>query len=243
VRESRQRGRLLAELLATRDELAVAERLSGTIEERQRLAGEIHDTIAQGLAGAILHMESARRALPPGCEDAHQQLDMALRGVRDCLAEARGLTQTLEPAAVSSESLGATLSGLVDRWSQEHGVAVSLHVTGTPVAVRPETSVTLLRAAQESLANVAKHAGARTVTMTLSYLDELVALDVQDDGRGFDPEAVVRRRPTRDGTGFGLPGLRRRVERQGGSLTVESAVGEGSTIAVSIPVPNGAIQA
>jgi signal transduction histidine kinase len=234
--ESQRRGRLLAELETTRNELVAAERLAGTIEERQRLAAEIHDTVAQGLAGALLHLESARLALSADDSEACRRLELALRSVRASLTEARGLTGTLQPAALSSDSLDATLAALTDQWSEEQGVGIELQVTGAPVAIRPEAAVTLVRATQESLANVAKHAGASAVSVTLSYLDGLVALDVHDDGRGFEPEAAARPHPAADGTGFGLAGLRRRVERQGGSVAIESAAGDGTTIAVSIPV-------
>ena len=98
--------------------------------------------------------------------------------------------------------------------------------TGTPRTVHPEVEVTLLRAAQEALANVARHAGATRVGLTLSYMEDLVTLDVRDDGVGFEPTRA----------GFGLTGMRQRVHGVGGRLAVESAPGEGTAISASVPV-------
>jgi len=112
-------------------------------------------------------------------------------------------------------------------------------VTGSIRALHPDVEVTLLRAAQESLANVRRYAAARRVTVTLSYFNDLVTLDVADDGRGFDPASRADPGPA---GGLGLIGMRERAEGLGGSLAVESAIGEGTTIAVSLPAipPNAA---
>jgi signal transduction histidine kinase len=108
-------------------------------------------------------------------------------------------------------------------------------VTGKVLALRPEIEVTLLRAAQEALANVWKHAQASSVFLTLSYMDETVALDAQDDGKGFDSWCLLSPPRARSTGGFGLLALRERVEQQGGTLTVESEPGEGTTVALTIP--------
>jgi signal transduction histidine kinase len=125
------------------------------------------------------------------------------------------------------------LEGVVRRWSADTGIPASTTVTGEAFGLHPEGEVTLLRSAQEALANVRRHAGASQVQVTLSYLPDLVMLDVRDDGVGMDPAALPRRHVE---GGFGLEAMRQRAERAGGRLTVESTPGEGTAIAVALPV-------
>jgi signal transduction histidine kinase len=109
-------------------------------------------------------------------------------------------------------------------------------VTGTPRQLSPEIEATLFRTAQEALANVRKHARASQVALTLSYMGNTVALDARDDGVGFDPSRTATEAGDRTSGGFGLKGMRERIEQAGGSLSVESAPGEGSTLAVELPM-------
>jgi signal transduction histidine kinase len=124
---------------------------------------------------------------------------------------------------------------LADRWGQESGVKTDFTVTGTPQALYPEVEVTLLRALQETLANVQKHAQAGQVNVTLSYMDNQVALDIQDDGKGFDPENPDYT-PDRDGGGFGIRVLRERAAQLKGEVIIESHPGQGTTVAIQIPI-------
>jgi signal transduction histidine kinase len=126
------------------------------------------------------------------------------------------------------------LTHLAEQWSQKYHVAASVTITGAACLLRPEIEVVLLRATQEALTNVGKHAHASTVTITLSYMGDEIALDVQDDGCGFDLAALPA--SPQPAGGFGLQALRARVEQAGGTLSVESAPGEGVTIAVALPV-------
>ncbi|MCS6843951.1 MAG: sensor histidine kinase [Caldilineales bacterium] len=135
----------------------------------------------------------------------------------------RNSKQPLEGA-----SLPEALRRVAARWAQETGIPAVVAVTGEPVPLHPEAEVTLLRAVQEALANVCKHAQARRVSVTLSYMEDQVTLDVQDDGVGFDPSAATE--------GFGLAAMRQRVEQLGGSVAVESAPGHGTTVAVMLPL-------
>jgi signal transduction histidine kinase len=116
------------------------------------------------------------------------------------------------------------------------GIDGQLTTTGTPRVVKPETESTLLRATQEALANVAKYARASRVGVTLSYMEREVALDVRDDGDGFDPE----RRTAPVGGGFGLVAMRQRVEALNGTLEVESEPGSGTAISARVPIQGGA---
>ncbi|MDQ3695953.1 MAG: sensor histidine kinase [Chloroflexota bacterium] len=239
ITQSDQRRRLIEELAATRDELAVAERQAGIVDERQRLAREIHDTLAQGFASIVLHLEAAEAALPPGATTALHHLDQARRTSRESLAEARRLVWALRPPSLEHSSLEQALARLATRWTEESGVPARLVVTESALDLHPEIEVTLLRAAQEGLANVRKHADASSVTLTLTTMADLVTLDLQDDGIGFAPAATAP--PEAGGGGYGLASLRQRVERLGGTLVIESAAGVGTTIAVALPTLTGSL--
>lgn len=231
--QSDQRRQLIEELAATREGLAVAERQAGIVEERQRLAREIHDTLAQGFASIVLHLEAAEAVLPPGNAPLQRHLDQARRTARESLAEARRLVWALRPASLEHSSLAQALTRLAARWSEETGVPACVVLAEAATGLHPELEVTLLRAAQEGLANARKHAHATAVALTLTIMSDLVTLDIQDDGVGFEPAVVG---PLEAGSGgFGLTSLRERIERLDGTLTVESSPGGGTTIAIALP--------
>lgn len=235
VNQSQQRQRLIGELETTREALAAAERQAGIMEERQRLAREIHDTLAQGFTSIVMHLEVAEASLPDGLSMLQLHLDHARRTARENLAESRRLLWALQPAVFDRATLSEVLTNLAMSWSEESGITASTTITGTPLILRPEIEVTLLRAAQEALANARKYARASQVTLTLSYMDGMVALDVQDNGVGFDP-ACLRIAPIgQTSGGFGLKALRERIEQLGGTLSIESALDEGTTIAAALP--------
>jgi signal transduction histidine kinase len=237
IDQSHERQRLIEELKAARDELAAAERQAGMLAERQRLAREIHDTLAQGFASIVLHLEAAEASLSPVPPPARQHLDRARDTARDNLAEARRMVWALRPESLERGTLADALKRLGARWSEESGAAASVAITGAPRPLPTDVEVALLRAAQEALSNIRKHARARQATLTLSYMDDAVNLDVQDDGLGFDPQRL----PTdAQAGGYGLRAMRERVESMGGTWSIESAPGEGATLAVSLPAPGGA---
>jgi signal transduction histidine kinase len=235
-RQSLERQKIIDELQKTRAELAAAERQAGILEERQRLAREIHDTLAQGFSSIVMHLEAADQALPPTApaETSRQHLDRARQVARDSLTEARRLVWALRPESLERESLDQALARVVLRWSEENGIPASTQVTGMRLPLVPAIQVALLRCAQEGLSNIRKHARASQVTLTLSYLDDAIILDVQDDGGGFSLEDQSAGGP--DAGGFGLIGMRERVEALGGSLTLESEPGEGATLVVQLPL-------
>ncbi|WSJ91036.1 sensor histidine kinase [Streptomyces sp. NBC_01304] len=241
-RENEHRRRLIEELLATRAELAEAERMAGTLAERERLAREIHDTLAQGLSSIQLLLRAAERALP---EDAP-----ALAHVREArvaavgnLAEARRFVRELTPPDLERGSLAGALERLCastsgpasDASSGSGAPAVEFDLSGTPVELPTPYEVALLRVAQSALANTVRHAGAGRASITLSFMDTSVALDVVDDGVGFDPGAVPA--AGSDDGGFGLPAMRARAHSLGGTLSVESAPGQGTAVAITLPLP------
>ncbi len=229
-----ERRRLIEKLEATRTELAAAERQAGVFEERQRLAREIHDTLAQGFISIVLHLEAAEGALPPHLNTAQRHLDQARQTARDSLAEARRLVWALQPEHLERASLSQALTRIAARWTEESGIPSQAAITGQPRSLLPEVEVTLLRAAQEALANIRKHARATHATLTLSYMEDMVMLDVLDNGIGFDAEQDAPPDEERTG-GFGLRAMRARVTQLGGTLLIESAPNEGTTLAISMP--------
>jgi len=222
IQQSAQRYELLEQLQQTRADLARAEREAGIWMERQRLAREIHDTLAQDFTSIVMHLNAARL----NSTEAGRHLEQAEQTARDGLSDARHLVWALQPERAS---LAQSIAQLAARWSAENAIGVETALTGLPRPLRPEKEAALLRVAQEALANVQKHAGARRATITLSYMDDLVALDIVDDGIGFDPSRVAQTLES----GFGLKAMRERVEEFGGALTIESE--NGTAIGVSMP--------
>lgn len=219
-------------------QLVTQAREAGVLDERQRMAGEIHDTLAQGLAGIITQVQAAQRVwhLP---DQAKAHVDRALALARESLAEARRSVQALRPSQLSDAHLPDALHELAQRWSEENAVEVRYEVTGEQLPLSPVIEETLFRVAQEALTNVAKHARATRVGLTLSYLHDVVLLDVRDDGAGI-PAAVEGAGAgisavEGEGAGFGLRNMQRRVRGVGGAMEIETAPGEGTAINVRVP--------
>jgi signal transduction histidine kinase len=236
-RQSEQRRTALAELAATRAELAEASRQSGVLAERERLARELHDTVAQGFISVVTQLESAEQSLesgdPAGVTQARAGVLKARQTARESLDELRRSVRALRPDLLESASLPQALAELVQRWSADTGVAAELRSTGDPTPLHPDAELALLRSAQEALSNVGRHARASRVVVTLSYLGDVVSLDVDDDGVGFAADGTTA--GLRADGGFGLIGMRERLTAAGGDLAVESTPGHGTTIAASVP--------
>ena len=233
--QSEERRRLLAELEVTRGELAEAERREGVLAERQRLAREIHDTLAQGFASIVTLYEAARAEVGSRPEVALRRLEEVGRTARASLAEARRVVSALRPEALEHATLAGALDAIVHYFSAETGIDTRSTVDGEPRDLDPEAEAALLRVAQEALANARKHARASRVTVTLTYLDDSARLDVRDDGVGFDSESAAGARNGWQAGGFGLTSMRERLEGQGGTLTIESAPAAGTAIAAVLP--------
>lgn len=231
--ESEQRRELIDSLTRTRAELAASQHQAGIAAERDRLAREIHDTIAQGLSSIVLLLRSAEAALPEHPERSGERIVEARRSAENNLAEARRFVHDLTPPSLSSGSLRDALQRLCERTARESGVHCTLRLDGTPVALPSGYEVALLRAAQSSLANVVQHAQATTAVVTLGYLDTEITLDIYDDGHGFTPDDAAP--PRADGSGFGLSSLRDRIGELGGTLAVETAPAEGTAVAIRLP--------
>jgi signal transduction histidine kinase len=227
---------LVLENLQLIEEAERSGRQAGVLRERQRMAQEIHDTLAQGFTSIVMNLEAAEGVLLPDSTQVRHYLAQARHTARESLTEARRLVWALQPEALKSASLPEALGRLVERWSEESGTVADVNVTGTPCPLSPKIETTLFRTAQEALANVRKHAHANRVALTLSYIGDTVVLDARDDGVGFDPLLIDTEKRDRTSGGFGLKGMRERVEQVGGSLSVESAFGEGSTLVVELPM-------
>jgi signal transduction histidine kinase len=234
IKSNLEKQKMIEELEAARSELAKAERQAGMLEERQRLAGEIHDTLAQGFTSVVMHLEAAEQALDANPEAARGYMDQARQTARQSLSEARRFLWALRPDVVAREPLAQALQRIGQRWSEESGIPLHLEAAGPQRPLPAPIEATFLRAAQEALINTRKYSKATLVNFTLTYMEDEVVLDVQDDGVGFDP-AEASQQVGLD-HGYGLAALRERAAQLGGSLEVESAPGEGTTVVVSLPV-------
>lgn len=206
-------------------------REAGIADERERMAREIHDTLAQGLTGIVTQLQAAEQASEQPTQ-WRRHLELAQRLARESLTEARRSVHALRPGALSGTQLPEALAEVAREWSAMNGPRADVTISGPPVVLRPEIEVALLRTAQEALANVAKHARATRVGITLSYMEDVITLDVRDDGVGFDPGALP---PSGPSGGFGLGAMRQRVDALHGAFEVESD-DSGTAIFASVPL-------
>jgi signal transduction histidine kinase len=227
IHQSSERAALIAQLEATQAQLADVSREAGALAERQRLAGEIHDTLAQGFSSILMLIQAAEVQLEDAPGTARRQLQLAGQTARENLAEARSLVSNLTPAQLQAGTLEDALRRITERAGAELGISAGFATSGEGRPLPAAKEVVLLRTGQEALANVRKHAAAQNVTVRLSYAGYLVRLEVTDDGDGFDPGQV--------NGGYGLSGMRSRVDEVGGSVAVRSAPAEGTSVVVEVP--------
>jgi signal transduction histidine kinase len=228
IGQSTERAELIGQLEATRAELAAANRQAGTLAERQRLAGEIHDTLAQGFSSIIVLLQAAETGLGPDTAGpVRQQISLAAQTARENLTEARGLVAALAPAGLAEGNLPGALRRVTERAQAETGIDAAFSEEGEPRPLPAALDVMLLRVAQEALANVRKHAAARTVRVGLCYADGMVSLQVSDDGCGFVADGATG--------GYGLRGMRDRVTQVHGRFEVTSTPGAGTCLRAEVP--------
>jgi signal transduction histidine kinase len=223
------------ELVSTADEkdrlrraLQEQARRAGVDEERRRLAREIHDTIAQMQGAALAQLRAAQHEVDP-----RERLERATELTRQALTETRRSVLDLAPAPLDDGDAPQALAEVVEDWNREQHAHASFTVTGEPRRLHPEVEATLVRVTQEALTNVARHAEAQRVGVTLSFDEAEVLLDVRDDGRGFDVDEVCETRS------FGLRGMRQRAARLLGTVNVETAPGEGTALSLRLPAFEG----
>ena len=200
----------------------------GAVEERNRLAREIHDTLAQGLTAAALQLESADAMLDPGSEKVRKPLLRALSLMQSNLEEARRSVLDLRAAPLEGRPLSEALKVLVERWSAQTGTETGYEAVNGGRPLPPRIEAALYRVCQEALTNVASHAEADRVTVRLVSTLAEVRLSVEDDGRGFDASETSADR-------HGLIGMEERIQILGGTLDVTSLLGAGTKILASLP--------
>lgn len=221
---SLERKRLLDELTASQNEVAALNRDAGMLAERERLAREIHDTIAQDLTGIVMLSQRAQRELATG-GGATETLGLLEESARTALAETRALVASSAPVALAAGGIADALQRLGERFERETGVTVSLRADLPPL--ERDTEVVLLRCAQEALSNVRKHSGASSASLDAWSGEGSIGLRVADDGSGFDPGAPSE--------GFGLSGMRRRLALVGGALEITSSPA-GTLLTATLPI-------
>ncbi|HEX2109807.1 MAG TPA: GAF domain-containing sensor histidine kinase [Rubrobacteraceae bacterium] len=202
----------------------------GALEERNRLARELHDTITQGLTATTLQIESADALLDVGsnAERARESLRRALSITQFNLEEARRSVLDLRAAPLEGRSLSEALKALVNEWEAETGAATRFQAINGRRPLPPRVEVALYRICQEALTNVARHAEAERVTVRLIATTEQVQLIVEDDGRGFDASEAVDR--------HGLVGMNERTRMLGGTLDLRTRPGSGTRVQVTVPL-------
>lgn len=214
--------RLIEQSMQLAQSRAEVARLS-QIAERQRIAGDLHDTIAQGLSSLVMLVQAAEASLDRDKRETRRHLEMAARTARENLHEVRAVLDALMP---EHQGLPEALQRLISRFAEETGIPAVIAVTGEPRVLPTALEVVLLRAAQESLHNARRHAKASSVKLRLSFQPDFIGLEVSDDGRGFDPAKGTK--------GYGLKGMRSRVAQVGGELVVDAAT-TGTAIRIAVP--------
>ncbi|MGM5595579.1 sensor histidine kinase [Corynebacterium glucuronolyticum] len=234
-RMSAEKEELIDQLMKTRSQLAESEHQAGMAAERQRIAHEIHDTVAQGLSSIQMLLSVAEEDIKAGkpAEEPLKKIAIAKKSAADNLAEARAMIAALQPAALAKTNLEGALERIAEGIDS---VDVNISVEGEDRQLPMRTETTLLRIAQGALGNVVKHSKASAALVTLTYDVDEVRLDVVDNGVGFDP-AQVQARPRGLGH-IGLDAMRQRATEVGGALSIESAPGEGTAISVAVPIIN-----
>lgn len=243
-RVSTEREALIDELMATREQLAASERDAGAAQERERLAHEIHDTVAQNLSSIQMLLHAAERDLHATgasekmLEAPLKRMEAARRAASNNLAETRAMIAALTPAGLREASISEALGRIAHDFAATGDMGIEVETHGEPRQLPMRTEAGLLRIAQGAVSNAVQHSGAQRVRVTLNYEPDGVRLDVVDNGVGFD---VAAQENTPAGLGhLGLNAMRSRAAELGGELTIESA--PGGPTALSVAVPNAAAQ-
>jgi signal transduction histidine kinase len=226
VKQRTRLATLVEELAASRAESARLSREAGAAAERERLAREIHDTLAQGFTSIVALAQAVEPELNADTDAARRHVELIRSTARENLAEARAMVAELAPTALHDGSLSAAIQRQCERLSAESGIAATLRVDGELPPLGMPIDVVLLRAAQEAFANIRKHSAASAVTVAMSAVESGVRISVADNGIGL---------PAGHTEGFGLRGLRARATQVGGTLTVTPTPGGGTTVTVEVP--------
>jgi signal transduction histidine kinase len=209
--------------------LSAQSRQSAVMAERNRMARDIHDTLAQGFTGVIVQLEAAGEAMSQSrTARVSDHLNQAGELARESLREARRSVQALRPQALEGKQVSEALKDLIEKMTRGTTVHAEFTLQGNQQKLPPEWEANLLRIGQEVLTNVLRHARASTFNVLLVFDSREIRLNLRDDGCGFDPK--------RRHEGFGLQGMRERAEGMGGHLSIESANGKGTMISIVLPL-------
>jgi PAS domain S-box-containing protein len=212
------------------NQLSAQSLASAVVEERNRMARDIHDTLAQGFTGVIIQLEAAADATSRGlASEAVTHMERAGRLAREGLGEARRSLRALRPQELEDKTLPAAIAALIGKMTEGTEVRSQVVVRGMPRELPPEWDENLLRIGQEVATNMLRHAVARCFDVQMTFAPDEVKLELQDDGRGFDTSVVH--------DGFGLLGVGERVDRMGGTLAIRSSKGGGTTVSIALPLP------
>lgn len=226
IEQSKERAELIEKLEASQSEVSRLSREAGTAAERERLAREIHDTLAQGFTSIVTLTQAIETEMDTDPPAAKRHLELAARTARENLAEARAMVAALTPSALAAGTLEDAIRRQAERLDEESALRVNCVLSPLP-PLGTALEVVVLRAAQEALTNIVKHARASTVELRLTATDGVVRLTVIDDGAGFDA--------VEPSDGFGLRGMRARAEQVGGSLSIQSGRSNGTTVTLEVP--------
>lgn len=235
-REALTQRRIAEELAATQQELAATEHQAGRLEERERLARDIHDTLAQGLSSIVLLARAGRASASTG--EAVDVLSTIEDTARDNLAEARRFVRDLTAPSAQADLPDAITEILQRMRRRGNGLGESTefraNFSGDTHRRLPESVVTaVVRCVQEALNNVAKHAHADHAVVSVAVLGDELTVDIFDDGRGFDPAQAPQQESSH---GYGLGGIQQRIAALSGTVNIESTPGEGTVVAARIPL-------
>lgn len=214
--------------------LAEQSRHTAILEERNRIAQEIHDTLAQAFTGISIHLGIAHRYAKSQSESVCSLIEQATELAHLGLTEARRSVWAMQPDADEYRNLVPSLSRVLQQMTDKTAIGAEMRIVGTPYPLPPDVGLNLLRIGQEALTNALKSAFAQSLIVELQFTPESVCLRVQDDGCGFD---LTRHT---DSGGFGLLGMQQRCERLGGQLTLTSQPGQGTEILALVPLVPGA---
>ncbi|PDP84880.1 histidine kinase [Glycomyces fuscus] len=235
IEQSYERSELIRDLRESRLEVVRLSEETGAMAERERLAREMHDTLAQGFTSIIALSQAVESEMDADPALARRHLALMRETAAENLAETRAMVAARQPVGLDSQTLEAALDRVATRLGGELGIPVDTAVLGAPAVLSNDLQICLLRTAQEALANVRRHAGAGHARVALEYTRAAggspgqVELTVSDDGVGFDPG--------RTAPGNGLANMRHRADDAGGVLEVDSAPGRGTSVRMSLPLP------
>jgi signal transduction histidine kinase len=214
----------------------IRKRFAAVLDERNRLAREMHDTLIQGCVGVSTLLEAASSAQAVAPEIATELLDRARQEVRTTVDEARAAVWNLRRNAGDWSDLGAEVEGLGNRVAIETGIPVGVSVDGTPVAVTEDAGRSLVMLIREALYNAVRHAAPTELTVTVAFGRGDLRIEVRDNGCGFESDAASGANGH-----YGLLGMRERVSKLGGSLELETSPGHGTRVRLRVPLKHGIV--